>query len=162
MRIGEADTSTKKGAHLNHLSYFADLRNAHPRQKVQPGKRFQALTERAQGQFRNDERMDRDIPRFELTAHRAVPGAEVVNPNGSVGKDHSVSQSLFETPARNMFQFRHRPAQCRQPACAFPLDQGPQSLSNERRFLHNPSELLRGINQVVVKRKCCSHRISKH
>src|SRR5580692_6771609 len=66
MRVSQADASAVKRADFDHLSNFADLRNAYPRQKVQPCKGLHPIAERSQGQFRNDEWMDRNVARLEL------------------------------------------------------------------------------------------------
>src|SRR5438552_17743623 len=61
-------------------------------------------------------------------------------------------------PAWNILQLRHCASQRRQSASAFPLDEGFESFTNQRRFLRYPSELLGNAYEIVIKCKGCSHR----
>src|SRR3984885_1527105 len=60
------------------------MRHSHLRQQVQQRKRFRALRQRSHRKFRNDERMDHNVPLLKMLAHFLVFGTKVVNPNGGI------------------------------------------------------------------------------
>lgn len=59
--------------------------------------------------------------------------------------------------AWNTLQFGHCASQGRQSAGALPLDKGLESLTDQRRFLRDPSKLLGDTYEIVIQRNGCSH-----
>src|SRR6266849_2229209 len=77
---------------------------------------------------------------------------------GGQSKSRYRRESIRPLPAaRDMLQFRHGALQGCQSQGALPLDQGLERLTNQRRFLRHPGELLGDAYEIVIKRNCCPH-----
>ena len=94
------------------------------------------------------------LPLVKMLTHFCVSRTEMVDP------DRRICENQFAPPpaAWNILQLGHCASQGRQSACAFPLDEGLESFTNQRRFLRHPSEFLGDAYEIVIQRKGCSHR----
>ena len=59
--------------------------------------------------------------------------------------------------AWNILQFGHCASEGRQSASALPFDKGLESLTDQRRFLCDPSKLLGNAYEIVIQRNGGSH-----
>jgi hypothetical protein len=81
MSVGKTDAEVVQTTSFNHSPHLVQLRYSHLGQKIQQRKRLGAFVERSQSKFRNDKRMDDDIPQAEMSAHLVVSCTEVVDPD---------------------------------------------------------------------------------
>jgi len=90
---GQTDAEAVQTASLNHSPHFAQLRHSHLGQKIEQRQCFGALLQgtflwECKGKFRNDGRMDHNLPIVQMLPHffvyRAVSRTKVVNPNRGV------------------------------------------------------------------------------
>src|ERR1700730_2456346 len=103
--------------------------------------------------------MDHDLPMVKKRAQLFLSQAKVVNPNGRICENQFSRTLVFARPAAwNTLQLGHGAPQGRQPASAFPLNEGLQRFTKQSRFLRYAGELLSGAYEVVVERNSCSHR----
>ena len=87
MCVDETDASAVQASSLNRQPHLAQLRHPHLWQKIQQCKCFRALLYRTQGKFRNDERMDHNVPVVKMLAQFSVSGTEMVDPNRRIGEN---------------------------------------------------------------------------
>ena len=92
MCVDETDAPVVQASSLNRWPHLAHLRHPHLWLKVQQRKRLSALLQRAsvyqtQGKFRNDERMDHNVPLVKMLAQFSVSGTEMVDPNRRIGEN---------------------------------------------------------------------------
>jgi len=60
--VGQTDAEAVQTTSLNHSPHFAQLGHLHLWQKVQQRKRPVTLLQRSKSKFRDDRRMDRNLP----------------------------------------------------------------------------------------------------
>jgi hypothetical protein len=77
-----------------------------------------AVSQETEGDFRCHERVHGDTSDLEQALQIRIVCAEVVDPNGGVGKNHD----LFEAPLRDVFQFGHGSTQCGEAARGLQVD----------------------------------------
>lgn len=87
MRIRDADSQTVQAPAFNERTHFAGLCHAYLGQQVEPCQRTAAVVQRSKRKFRRDEGMNDNMASIEMLAHLFNSVSQMVNPNGSVGKN---------------------------------------------------------------------------
>src|SRR5208283_1779874 len=101
MGVDQAEAQAVQTASFNHEPHFRQLRHSHLRQGVQQRQRFRALPQRSKGKFRNDKRMDHNVPLMKMPAHFLIFRPKVINPDRRI-RENQFDRSLRRGTAFNL------------------------------------------------------------
>src|ERR1700730_13780908 len=99
MCVSQTDPQAVQTERFNHQPYLAHMRHSHLWQKVQQCKRLGTLLQRSQSQFRNDKRVNYDVPLVKMLSHFRAFRTEVINPN------RRICQNQFDLTRRRRIFF---------------------------------------------------------
>lgn len=153
MGIHKPDPQAHQMVLLDKAQKLLFLNDGRRRQSPKKGEDFFSGFQVAAGQLTDNENVNHSLSTVEQCPQMRIPVSEVENPNRGIDKDHGSRRS---TPG-NLVQGFFCSAQPGQALGAFLGDQGLKPHSDDRRFLSNPRQTGRLLQDLVIDVEGRSH-----